>query len=66
MSVWMYHLSIKMLMGYGLGRKWEVGHHRGRENSGTEPGVGRFALEDVRRQMHGFPAQVTSLMAESK
>jgi hypothetical protein len=53
MFVWLHRLSIKKLMVYGLDRIWEVGHPRGRENSGIEPGVGRFALEDVRRQTHG-------------
>jgi hypothetical protein len=46
----MYHLSIKKLMAYSLGRKWEMGHLRGRRNSGIESdkiGLGRYEEMDT-------------------
>jgi hypothetical protein len=31
--VWMHHLSIKKPRAYGVGRKWEVGSLKSRQNS---------------------------------
>ena len=46
--VWLFHLSIKKPMTYGLGRKWKAGHLEVKRILG-EPDEGRSTQGDSRR-----------------